>query len=94
MAISPYSHTVIAHEILSDAAKLLRIARSKVYPLETLSRVAGVLEMLETAERKLVAGARQDGATWEDIASALGVTRQAATQRFGGGSAIDSERAS
>jgi hypothetical protein len=39
------------------------------------------------AERQLdkgVRAARQHGATWEDIATALGMTRQGASKRFGG----------
>jgi hypothetical protein len=94
MAISALAHTSIARETLADTVKLLKIAeRHAFYPLEALRRVQGALDMLEQAERSLVAGAREDGCTWEDVGEAMGTTRQAASQRFGA-SAVDSERAS
>jgi hypothetical protein len=34
-------------------------------------------------ERELVASARREGATWQQIADALGMSRQSAQQRFG-----------
>jgi hypothetical protein len=39
---------------------------------------------LRTFERQLVAHARDDGATWDAIAQALEISKQAAHQRFGG----------
>ena len=38
---------------------------------------------LETAERALVKECRRDGWTWEQLGQWLGVTRQAAQQKFG-----------
>lgn len=38
---------------------------------------------LDDAIHMVVAGVRRSGATWEEIGSALGMTRQAAQQRWG-----------
>jgi len=58
-------------------------------PGSALDRVSGAREMaarLETLSQHVIAHfveeARQDGASWTQIGSALGVTRQAAQQRF------------
>lgn len=42
-----------------------------------------VLEYIESVIPSLVANARADGETWKDIGDSLGMTRQAAQQRFG-----------
>ena len=55
-------------------------AKSALKVLET-ARLAS--STAESTTRELVAHARELGATWADIAAALGVTRQAARQRFG-----------
>jgi hypothetical protein len=70
-----------------------------LFTLERLaetSRIAGngdLLDMLgalrtvelavSAARRAVVAEAREAGTTWEEIGDALGITRQAAQQRFG-----------
>lgn len=52
--------------------------------LDTLNLCA--LERAELARREFAAAldARLDGATWEQIGTALGITKQAAQQRFHG----------
>lgn len=68
-----------------DARKnLTRVLRVPL-AADALAHVLGAMDMLEQAERSLVAAAREQGSTWEQIGDVLGVTRQAARQRFMGG---------
>lgn len=43
------------------------------------------LERVESDLRAAVCRARDEGATWQELGDALGISRQAAQQRFGGG---------
>lgn len=52
------------------------------FPLAALEAVACVRRYLDEVERRAVTAARARGGTWEDIAEALGVSRQAVYQRF------------
>ena len=54
--------------------------REAVHALEA---VAAAQAGVDVIARQAVAMARQDGETWEAIGTALGVTRQAAQQRYG-----------
>ena len=54
----------------------------EVFPLAALEAVACIRRYLDEVERRAVETARARGATWEDIAEALGVSRQAVYQRF------------
>ncbi len=54
--------------------------REAVYALEAVATAQAGVDVIA---RQAVAMARQDGETWEAIGTALGVTRQAAQQRFG-----------
>ena len=51
--------------------------------LAELAEVAGRRNATEQRTAELVAAARADGATWQQIGQALGVTRQAAQMRYG-----------
>jgi len=51
--------------------------------LDQIGAVRAVEVAADQARRALVAEARAEGRTWEDIGGALGVTRQAAHERFG-----------
>lgn len=58
-----------------------------------LRRIIAATEAVERSEHELhaaVAAARAAGDTWDAIGAALGVSRQAAYQRFGRGSSISS----
>ena len=83
-----------ARRCLMDARNTLRRGISHPLALDALAHVLGALDMLELAQRELVAAARENGPTWEQVGNVYGVTRQAARQRFGGGPEVDSERAS
>lgn len=51
-------------------------------PLARLDAVRGAREALEALEAQTVAEARAAGATWGQIGSLYGVSKQAAQQRF------------
>lgn len=53
---------------------------------QRLGAKAARLAAAEKDLRASVQRARDEGATWQEIGDALGITRQAAQQRFGGGS--------
>lgn len=50
--------------------------------IATLSAMALQRQIIDQALSALVADARANGATWGDIGAALGITRQAAHQRY------------
>lgn len=64
-------------------ARTARVGHDKGTPLVALDVLNEASKMLEYARRELVAEARAQGASWETVAQALGVTRQAAHHKFG-----------
>ncbi len=67
-----------------------RSSSSVLSPEEALVEVANLVRMTDLQRRRLdldlaiaVEVARVDGLSWQDIGTVLGVTRQAAFQRFG-----------
>ncbi|WP_223626270.1 AsnC family protein [Microbacterium sp. EST19A] len=52
-------------------------------PLAALHRLAGIRQEVARAEETQVRRARNAGYSWQAIASALGVSKQAAHRRFG-----------
>lgn len=61
---------------MSDATKLATAAANRD-PATGLRAVAALRKLLEQLERAQVVSARQQGWSWQDIADALGVSRQA-----------------
>jgi hypothetical protein len=59
-------------------------------PLDAVRGIRDCLEGIESGLRANVARARQAGHSWQEIADALGVTKQSAWERFG--SSQDEER--
>ena len=73
------AYLVFVARVITAAGK--RVATGDVDALPDLARLAADLDAaLITA----VTGLREFGYSWEQIASRLGVTRQAAQQRWGG----------
>jgi hypothetical protein len=64
-------------------ARLIKRARAYDMPLGALTAITELRAHLATLEKNAIDDARAKGATWDDIASALGVTRQALQQRLG-----------
>jgi hypothetical protein len=58
-------------------------APSKEVTLDLITEADARYRNTELELRLLVAQARKDGVWWEEIGAALGVTKQAAQQRFG-----------
>jgi hypothetical protein len=52
--------------------------------IEAISDLASLADQVDTAIRDAITGLRATGYSWADIAARLGVTRQAAQQRWGG----------
>lgn len=65
-----------------DPSQLVRRAQNKELPFSALPAIAELRDYLSTLEMELVAYARDKGATWEEIAGAMGITRQALYQRM------------
>lgn len=55
----------------------------KLHYLDQIAAAAAERADLDARIAELAHTARQEGATWADIAAELGVSRQAAHQRFG-----------
>jgi DNA-binding NarL/FixJ family response regulator len=67
---------------MSDAAKLAE-ATASADPAVGLRAVAALRGLLESLEELQVASARAEGWTWQQIAAALGVTKQAVHKKYG-----------
>ena len=68
---------------MSSLRTLLRSAQKEELPLAALSALQELRREVSALERHHVENTRQNGASWEEIALALAVSRQAAQQRFG-----------
>jgi hypothetical protein len=75
----------------AEASYLLRVTSEPLVAIRALSTI-------EVEAKKVLADmveeARKANHTWAQIAEALGVTRQAAQARYGGGGVADAPRAS
>lgn len=65
-----------------ELPKLLDTAVNGGY-LAAAKAAAEVIRWLDFELPMIVSNARQDGATWDEIGDALGISRQAAHKRFG-----------
>lgn len=69
---------------MSTVAELGKAVDSRD-PAVGLAAVAALRDLVEELEVLHVANAREQGWSWQDIASALGVTRQSAHKKHAGG---------
>lgn len=63
------------------SARVVRKALNTDLPFAALPAIAELRADLDEVEERAIATARAHGASWSDIAEALGVTRQALQQR-------------
>jgi hypothetical protein len=61
---------------------LRRLENYPDFPLNALVTVVELRACLDEIERRAIGAARERGATWEDIADAIGVSRQAIYQKY------------
>jgi hypothetical protein len=54
--------------------------------IDAITTMAALADDLDTAIRQAITGLRTHGYSWADIGTRLGITRQAAQQRWGGDS--------
>jgi hypothetical protein len=73
----------IPEEVLGRYRKAMFRVRSSNEPLVILDALADMQAILQQVERAAVDEAREQGATWSQVAEALNRTRQAVEQRFG-----------
>jgi hypothetical protein len=73
----------------AEASYLLRITKE---PLVAIRALTTIEVEARTVLAKMVEEARMADHTWAQIAEALGVSRQAAQARFGGGDDVDAAR--
>ena len=73
-------------EYAAFAGRILRSYARRIAggDIESLTAMTDLAESIETAIRDAVIGLREFGYSWAEIGSRLGVTRQAAQQRWGG----------
>jgi len=72
---------------MSDATKLAGAA-SSTDPATGLTAVASLRTLLDSLEELQVENARREGWSWQQIALALGVSKQAVHKKYGGGSRL------
>jgi Homeodomain-like domain len=73
----------VPEEVLGRYRRAMFRVRSSNEPLVILDALREMQEILKEVERAAVAEAREQGATWPQVAEALNRTRQAVEQRFG-----------
>jgi DNA-binding NtrC family response regulator len=65
-----------------DAVQMVRRAQNRELPFSALPAISELRKYLEKLEMDIVTYARDKGATWDEIAEAMGITRQALYQRM------------
>lgn len=74
-----------AHLFIPLARETVEVLATQPEPLTSIERVAEMRRWVDDVLTEYVADARRAGHGWDAIASSLGVTRQAAWQRFHAG---------
>ncbi len=73
----------LTNDDLLVTSALLEVVMTGPDPLVSLAAAGQVLRTLTEEVEVLGFNARAEGATWAEIGQALGMTKQAAQQRFG-----------
>jgi hypothetical protein len=68
--------------IVGNGRKLRLMGNWQASPLDGLCESARLSRAVEKLQRHLVSDAREAGRTWTEIGEALGISRQAAWERF------------
>ena len=68
--------------VAGSGRKLRLVGNWEAAPLDGLCESAGLARAVDKLQRHLVEQAREAGLTWTEIGEALGVSRQAAWERF------------
>jgi hypothetical protein len=68
--------------IAGNGRKLRLVGEWESAPLDGLCESAGLAHAVDKLQRHLVVKARDAGRSWTEIGEALGVTKQAAWERF------------
>jgi predicted nucleic acid-binding protein len=76
-------------ETAVSRALIRRLESYETFPLEALETVVALRRALDTIESRAVGIARERGATWDHIAEAAGVTRQAVYQKHRNGKRVN-----
>ena len=88
IGFTPHAQSLVrtvATQATADISLInLTKATGDVNPLTSLEATRQLRTELERRETMLVRRARNQGATWEQIAAALGVTKQAVHKKYGG----------
>jgi hypothetical protein len=72
-------YAAFAHRVIRACSR--RVAQGDI---DALAAMAVLADDLDTAIRDAITGLRARGYSWADIGTRLGITRQAAQQRWGG----------
>ena len=75
----------------AEASYLLRVTKESLVAIRALATIEAEAKKVLP---EIVEAARKADHTWAEIAEALGITRQAAQARFGGGDGVETTRAS
>jgi hypothetical protein len=83
MGVTTEQETGIAWSVVDRQVAEALAARTYDATLTVLAEAQALEEVAATRVRQTVGHARRNGATWDQIGSALGVTRQGAQKRYG-----------
>ena len=85
LTLKPRRRVVENDEYAAFARRVLRAYARRVADgdVETLTLMLGLSAEIDTAIAQAVTGLRGSGYSWAEIGSRLGITRQAAQQRWG-----------
>lgn len=67
-----------------EALDIAQVASDVAHPKEGLRAVASLRLLVETLEFRQVEAGLRAGMTWNDVAAALGISRQAAHKKYSG----------